>query len=475
MNWPLTGAPYEVQSRALAAARGQRSFAYFMEMGLGKTATVLAEAALLRADGRLDGMIVICPNSLKKTWVEEARKWGAPVCLAETWPNVSPSTIPVFHRLNMSPGTFFLYAVNYEGMITKRGKAWLDEMLKTFRVMLVLDESVHIKNPQAQRTKVLLKAAGLATFRRILSGAPLVQGPQDLWAQMRFIDGFPANKMNYYAFRNHFCVMGGWQGKQVIGKKNENQLTKYLAACAYRAKKDEWTDIPAKIYVTRDVELTPDQERIYGEMKKGFVAMVSEQRVTAPMVITQMLKLQQISSGFLINAEGKAIPIPGRNPKLQAVLDIIEETTGKVLIFTYFRYSARKLHDAIPGSFLILAGEHDGPDHDHGKSPIVQDLVNVFNEVPLHRVMIVQVQTGKYGLTILGGPGDDRCATTIFYENSFSLDSRIQAEDRNHRIGQDQPVVYIDLVASDIDRKAIRALTKKQNVAEAIIDGLRKG
>lgn len=451
-SWPLTVAPYAVQSEALRRTAGQESYALLMEQGTGKTAVTLAEFCNLTITGHVKGLVVICPNSIKRNWINEAVKMGAPLAQMAAWPSKV--------KTRLGP---WMQTMNYEATITERGREYLGSLLRDNPCMLVLDESTQIKNHQAKRTKSLIHLGKFARVKRILTGAPVTQGPQDLWSQFRFLGA--TGDVNFYSFRNRFCVMGGWQGKQVIGPKNEEELNGFLNEWSFRARKQDWLDLPKKIYSVRHIEMTNDQKRSYKTMKEDFMAMVEGEQVDVTMVLTQMLKLQEIGSGFLMDDEGRSIPLPGTNPKLQVVQEILEETVGKTIIFTYFRYSARLLKNTLGVQAAVIVGGMPPGD--------LEIALARFKDDPSCRVLIAQVQSAKYGLTLLGGDDEDRCHTTIFYENSFSLDARIQAEDRNHRIGQDQPVTYIDLIASDIDALAVTALQRKQNVALAVVDGIR--
>jgi SNF2 family DNA or RNA helicase len=459
--WPLAIQPYAVQLEALKRSQGRKHFAYFMEMGLGKTALILAEYVSLVQQGLVDNLLVICPNSLKGVWLDEMDKVGFPPNITRgAWPNT-------MHWLN-SPGTSILIqesviVMNYEACITNNGNLFMTKFLSQSRTMLVIDESTQIKNPRARRTRALIGACKSATYVRLLSGQPIVQGPHDLWSQLRCLNEFSG--LNYYVFRNIFCQMGGFMGKQVMGA-NPGQvatLNGILSRVSFRAKKDEWLDLPKQIYTTRNVTMTKEQEKHYKQMKEFLLTMIANQEIDAQMVVTQMLKLQQISSGFIIDAKHEVHDIPGGNPKLALLDEIMEEASGKTLIFTHFRASTRNVvNHLIKLEPAVIEG---------GMTPEeLRAQRDRFDKETQCRVLVCQVQTGKYGLTLLGGPGEDRCATTVFYENSFSLDSRIQAEARNHRIGQDKPVLYIDLPASDIERVVVRALHKKQDVATAIID-----
>jgi len=467
-DWLLSGKPYSVQSEALKRGAEQISYGFFMEPGTGKTATVLAEFTKLARAGRIVGLVVVCPNSLKDIWLSEADKRELHTAL----PGLRVASWPDYIEGLASP---WLQTINYEAVWTGRGYDWLENALLHAHVGLVLDESIQIKNPQAKRTKVLLSLSHYAArYRRVLSGAPSVQGPQDLWSQLRFIGAWDGT---FWGFRNRFCKMGGYLGKQVIGAQSEPELNALINRVAFRARKVDWLDLPKKIYTERKVTLTPQQQKHIADLEDDFTTMIpllENPDILTPidvqMVLTMMTKIQQIASGFVIIGEvPRPIIEPEKNPRLAILREIIDETPGKIIIFTRFRYSTKMLHDNLgkgrgPYYALKIEGGMARGDLDH--------MMKLFNDDPRFRVIVCQVHSAKYGLTLLGGEGDDRCHTTIFYENDYSLDARIQAEDRNHRIGQDQPVLYIDLLASKLDRHVIEALQRKTDIARAVVDGV---
>lgn len=462
MIWPFSSLkPYDVQREAIKKAAGRTAFAYFMEMGTGKTLTVLAEFVNYHLEGKVSTLIVVCPNSIKSVWAAEATKTGLNFQL-HVWPERLWET----GQVNLD-----VVVINYEAVITMKGSKYVNDLLAKRRCMMVLDESINIKNPQARRTKILIAMSREAGYRRVLSGAPVTQGPQDLWAQLRFLGGLTAT--NFYAFRNHFCRMGGWRGKQVVGAQNEEELNTLVSRVAFRARKDEWLDLPNKIYTERAYELTPEQTKHYKNLTQDLMTEIrkadgTKATVEVQMVISAMQKMAQVCSGFLLTGDHQAIDLTGPNPKLNLLEEILGEVSGKVLIFVVFRHTLAMLMAKLgAGQTAWLQG-----DMRPGETEVQ---VKRFADNPECRYMVAQIQSGKYGHTFLGGPGDDRCATTIFYEHSYSLDNRVQAEDRNHRIGQDRPVVYIDLVGPKVEKAIVRALKMKQNVADAVVDGLRHG
>ena len=451
MNWLLKGEPYEVQAEAIRKAAGRRGFGFFMEMGLGKTATAYAEFANLLESDLVDTMVVVCPQSLKQVWVDEAEEWELGYGV-ETWPK--PREDVPWHVL----------AINYEALIGAGGR-YLDNFmgnpLRDNRVYLVMDESIHVKNPRAKRTKRMIALAAKAEYVRVLSGAPIVQSPLDLWGQMRCIGELKG--VNPYAFRNRFCSMGGYMGKQIVGARNEEELTGIIEDHSFRAKKSNWTNLPEMLFNIRNYKLTGEQSRQYLEMKDQLVLNVKDEVITAPMVITQMMKLQQISSGFVIDEQGSTIELveEKNNPKLKLTSEIVEELDSKVIIFAFYKNSIKMLTELF--DCACITGN---------QSPEVQTAEKLsFNEGS-KKVMVAQLTAGKYGHTLLGTK-EMPCHTSIFFENNYDLDARIQAEARNHRHGQHYPVTYVDLVGTQLDKKIVSALQKKQKMASAIVDAVR--
>jgi SNF2 family DNA or RNA helicase len=461
--WVLKGEPYEVQTVAANRAWMLPGFAYFMEMGLGKTAVVLNEFISLFVKDEVRGLIVVCPMSLKQTWSNEIRNWGLSEKVEVVkWPETpKPKNKP------------FIWIINYEGFAVGRAKAVLaaEEVMKKYRCMFTLDESISIKKHNGKRTINLIALSKFSPFRRILSGAPVSQGPHDLWAQLRFIGAI--NNFNYFAFRNKYCKMGGYRGKQIVGAKNEEALNEMLQPHSFRAKKKDWTDLPPKIHTKRMVGLSKNQEKHYLNMKKdffteikGFSEEVSE--IEAGMVVTQMMKLQQISSGFIINEEGEAIEIGGKIPKTEAIKELLGEIEGKLIVFAFFRHSVNK---------LIKDLDEFNPSWIKGQmtEEELQEQKDKFEHDNTSRVIVCQITSAKYGHTLLGND-IMRCSTVAFFEATYDYDARIQAEDRPHRHGQDAEfVLYVDLISSEIEAAAGDALLRKDNVAKAVVDGVKNG
>lgn len=452
-TWQIKGKPFEAQIEALNRTKHEpHGFAYFMEMGLGKTAVTLAEFVKLKNDGKVDVLVIACPHSLKQNWADEVKFWTEGGLTTSIWPKFEDADVYIFNYEAFSVGG-------------RTGEAALRGLCGKKRVYLALDESTQIKKHNSVRTKSLLGTARMCSYTRILSGAPMVQGPQDIWAQLKFIGAMKG--INFFQFRNRFCLMGGYMGKKIIGANpvSVSELHRILDTCSFRAKKMDWLDIPEKTYFTRTIEMSPQQKRHYKSMLVDFITYVNGQEVDAAMVVTQMGKLQQISSNFVYDEDGVPRDLGGPNRKLNEIKQILDdEIDGKLIVVSYFAHSTQVLLSELEeyGVVGIYGGQ---------SSEEIAAAKEDFNRGDA-RVIVCQESAAKYGHTLLGTE-DMPCCTTVFYENSFSMDDRVQIEDRNHRIGQRFTVNIIDMVCSDIEAKVIKALQQKQDIAEAIIDAIK--
>ena len=461
----LTLAP--VQLEAITRADGRRGFAYYMEMGLGKTLTVLTEFKTLRMCNAVERLVVVCPNSFKGGWADEIEKHQTGL-KAHIYEAKRPLTLATMY-------TYDVLIINYEAVRTKRGLEAVLNFVEDRSAYLALDESIKLKNRLSQQTKAIIGSmykqemrGGITMFFdyiRLLSGKPMSQGPHDLWAQMMAINEMG---MTYYGFQNRYCHLGGWMNKEITGSQNEAELQDKLAKVSFQAKKKDWlTGLPPKVYSIRRHQLGAALQKHYDEMEEEFLTYLQGETVTVAVAIAKYEKLSQIQCGFLINEQGEARQLctPEENPRINLLKDILdEEVSGKVVIV--YRHRA-------VGEYLELCLTNFDDENDNvawirgGMSPgeievekaRFQDNANI---------ILLQAEAGKYGHTLVGTP-DDPCGTMIFFENSYSLDTRAQLEDRIHRIGAvAESCLYLDLSGSDIDERIVRALQRKERMFEAV-------
>lgn len=460
---------FEVQRKAHEAARTSKGtwkagFAYFMEMGLGKTRTILYETHWMFQSNLVDVEIILCPRSLRGTWRGEAEDIGFP------WPVLlmDGSAEQMWKKMTEASarkdGKKVVVVCHYDLVLTRGGD--LIELLlkKELRLKVTLDESTRIKNPKARVGKYLISLANRFAYRRILSGAPAPQGPHDLWGQFKFIGAVDSN---YFSFRNTYCRMGGWMGKQIVGGQNLDILRMRTHEHVFRAKKVDWTDLPEQLSPQpREIEMSPKQREAYLLMMHEFVVEWGDQEITAKMAVTAKTKLAQIGTGFLYNNEGEVVMLfdeGQKNPKVEEMLRVIEETEYKLLIFYHFKPSITLIRDALRRNEIPAVFLPSGLGDDE-----IEKRKAEFNENEDIKVCVMQSSSYKYGHTLLGTEATP-CHTSLFFENNYDLDTRIQCEARNHRHGQRHPVTYIDMSISREDTKVIKALQGKSGLQEALL------
>lgn len=456
-----------VQIAARQAAKGRAGFGYWMEMGLGKTLTALTE--LVDSNTGVTRGVVVCPNSFKSGWKEEIEKHGMDVDY-HLYESGGFYNRHFFDRAFNRPP---IVIVNYEAIRSAQTQAELTAFMQKKPSMIIFDESIQLKKFDALQTKAGIALSKEAKVRRILTGKPTTQGPHDLWGQMRAIGQL--NGRNYYAFRAMFCRMGGHKGKQVIGVQNEDILAEWIEPHVFRATKhDWWADEPEKVPVIREYSLSAEQKRQYKSMEHEFVLWLNDEKaVTIDAAITKYGKLAQIQCGFIIDTDDDSrvheLVAPDANPRINALSQILEEeVVGKTIVVYVHRYSVEILTRALTKyKPAFIKGGMDPQQIEAEKFR--------FNNDPNCRIILVQAVAGKYGHTLVGGPEpNNRCATTIFFENSYSLDTRSQLEDRNHRYGQlADSVLYVDLCGTSMDRNVIRALQRKEGIYQAIMDHIK--
>jgi SNF2 family DNA or RNA helicase len=457
-----------VQIAALDFARGKKGVGFFLEQGLGKTLCALTEFDFLHQKGEVDRMIVVCPNSFKTGWVDEIDKHG----FVFDW--------HIFRSSKKDDAERFLRRAAHNAppvLIVNYDAARMPNVLKALvgwavagRAYLAIDESIQIKGFNSQQTRAIHKLAFHCAYKRLLTGRPQTQGPHDLWGQLRAIDLF--TERNFYAFRGAFCVMGGWNNKEVLSAKNAHVLADIMAPWVFQAKKKDWLpELPRKDFTIRDYAMSTEQLAQYNQMERQFLLEIENGYVTVDVAIAKYAKLAQIQVGFIYDANGYTHELvqPQNNPRLSLLKQLLaEEVEGKVCV-VYKHWATLDL--------LVSALADYDPAWIKGqmKPEEVEDQKVRFNEDPDCRVILLQCDAAKYGHTLLGGPGaDDKCRTMIFFENSYSADTRDQIEDRIHRRGQTgERVLYIDLSGSDLDRRIVKALRRKDAMFRSVFKNLR--
>ena len=452
----------KVQQAALDASEGKPGFGYFMEMGLGKTLVSYHDFLREVDRGEAKRKVVVCPNSFKGGWRDEAEKHSLNIHV-HVYNSGNDSANNEFLRTSFNKPPVLV--VNYEAIRSEKTQDYIARFVAGRPCWITFDESIQMKTHNSAQTRAGIALAKLFKFKRILSGKPITQGPHDLWGQMRAIGHLDGK--NYFSFKTAFCRMGGFKMKQVIGAQNEEILAELIKPHVFRASKTDWTDLPPKLYSQREYELSPDMRRMYKQMENEFVLWLENgDDVSVDAAITKYIKLAQISSGFIITEDGtvEELVAPSANPRISLLKEIIErEVTGKVIVAYHHRHTLGILS-------LIFGDSHPAVIKGGMTEEAIREQKDAFNNDPKCRIMFAQIRASKYGHTLLGGPEpDNRCSTMIFFENTYSLDDRSQVEDRIHRHGQvSDSVLYIDMFGTTLDRRVNAALQRKENIFQAV-------
>ena len=461
--------PYEHQTDALKKCWDKEAFAIFAEMGTGKTKIALDNACILYNKGKIDRLLVVAPKGAYMTWVEQEIPIHIPDYIEKevlAWKlSTSQKYKAQLKSIIKSDFKLKIFVINVEAFSTKRGTN-IAKLFLIGRSMMIVDESTTIKNPKAKRTKSILSLSEEARYRRILTGSPVTQSPMDLWAQMDFLDPYILGQSSYYAFRTRYAVVieataaGGTHRYQKIVKfKNLKELGERVSPHSYRILKKDCLDLPDKVYSKRFVELSDDQKLAYEGMKANAMAVLQGQSATALNVLTQLIRLHQITCGHMKTDGGDIVEL--KNTRLDELMQILGETAGKVIIWANYIHDILTIEKAIKkeygdGSYCTYYGATKTED----RQQCIYDFQDSKNSC---RFFIGNTQTGGYGITLTAA------STVVYYSNNYDLEKRIQSEDRAHRIGQVNKVAYIDLVAKGtVDEKIIQSLKNKVNIAKEI-------
>ena len=468
MNYKFKTKPYEHQLKALEMSWNREVFAYFMEMGTGKSKVLLDNIAMLYDAGKIDAVLIIAPKGVYKNWYDSE----IPIHMVNhiqrkmvLWQAVinqkQQQKLDTLFKLETD---LHILIMNVEAFSTKKGLDFASKFLLSHKALVAVDESTTIKNPGAMRTKNILRLSNMSKYRRILTGSPVTKSPLDLYTQCLFLDPYLLDFSSYYAFRNRYAEMrtanfGGRSIQIVAGYKNLPELAKTLKPFSYRILKDDCLDLPPKTFMKRVIQLTPEQKKVYAQMKSMALAEMNGKMITTVNVITQLMRLQQITCGHFKADDGSMQEI--KNNRITELMDLLEEVEGKAIIWAHWRHDiatiVKEIEKEYPGSVMTYYGDTTSDD----RQKAIKEIQNPESKV---RFLVGTPQTGGYGITLTGA------STMIYYSNGYDLEKRLQSEARIDRIGQEKPMTYIDILAEDtIDEKIVKALRKKVNIATEVM------
>jgi len=460
--------PYAHQLKALEMSWNKEVFAYFMEMGTGKSKVLLDNISMLYDKGKIDGALIIAPKGVYKNWLEseipehlvkhiqkKAVLWQA---------LINKKQQAKLDTLFKPEVDLHILIMNVEAFSTKKGLDFAAKFLSCHNALVAIDESTTIKNPGAQRTKNILRLSKLSKYRRILTGSPVTKSPLDLYTQCEFLDPWLLDHNSYYSFRTRYALMktanfNGRSVQLVVGYKNLAELSEKLKPFSYRVLKDDCLDLPPKTFMKRIIQLSPEQKRLYEQMKSMALAELNGKMLTTFNAVTQIMRLQQITCGHFKADDGSMQEI--KNNRITELLNVLDEVEGKAIIWAHWRHDiatiVREIEKEYPGSVMTYYGDTTTED----RQKAIRAIQNPESKI---RFLVGTPQTGGYGITLTGA------STMIYYSNGYDLEKRQQSEARIDRIGQKKPMTYIDILAEDtVDEKIVKALRKKVNIATQVM------
>lgn len=479
--------PYAHQRAALEKGCFMESFAYLMEMGTGKSKVTIDNAYQLFKKGLIDSVFVLAPKGVFMKWLKQEFPKHLPHDVATNtylWSSSSTKKNQYAQQSIITSkhcdDTIKVVSMNIEAFSGKRNTRAMDfsaKFLRANKTLLVLDESTVIKHHKAERTKQVTDISSYAKYRRILTGSPVTDSPMDLYAQFNFLDWRILNQTSFYAFRSRYAVIEKINlrpitdprtGKilkqpsypKVVAYRRTEELAQKIAPWSYRVTKEDCLDLPPKVYETVEVELTPQQKKMYAEMKELAVIEIAEKGLSSAMIaITQMLRLHQIVCGHVKMDTGELVDIPCN--RLSALMGVLEEAQGKVVIWANYiediQAIAREIASVYGQESLALYYGAVSKEQRQRGNDLFQDPKSKV------RFFVGNTQTGGMGIDLFASH------TVVYYSNNFKLEDRLQSEDRCHRIGQTNKVTYIDLVApGTVDEKILKALRDKMDIAQQI-------
>jgi SNF2 family DNA or RNA helicase len=461
--------PYKHQLEEFENKKDTLAYALFWEQGTGKTKEILDQVQYLAEKGEIDSLLIVAPNMIHINWIKEE----IPTHLGlenyvthyyESSKAANKSHIAACEAL-LKTKDFAILAMSYDAFITVKGKDFAKKFLTKKKCMYILDESTRIKTPGSKRTKTIVASGRYAKYKRILTGTPVTQGPFDVYAPIKFLDEtfWKRNGLaSYSCFKNYFGLFEqkinrgtNRSYELLLGYQRLDEMNEILKPITSRVVKSEVLDLPEKTYTKRFFEMTKEQIAMYKAMRDEFIVFIGQNDVIeAPLALTRILKLHQITCGYIPDENNTFHQISEVNPRLEAFKEVIEDITTPTIIWCRFKKDIELIESVIGDRMVRFDGSVDNDQR--------QENLKLFKSGE-KQFFVSTTEVGGTGLTL------NEAKTVIYYTNNYKLENRLQSEDRCHRVGQNDTVLYIDIIAQNtIDEHIVKALRKKLDISRII-------
>jgi SNF2 family DNA or RNA helicase len=436
------------QEEAFEKLRKLKAGALFMEQGTGKTRTTL-ELVRKRLDaGKADVVLWLCPCSVKKNLKED-----------------------IIYHCGEMPENLVIRGIESLSS-SDRLYLMLLKLVNTHKVFLVVDESSLTKNPDAIRTERIISLADKCRYRLILNGTPISRNEADLYSQFYILDWRILGYRSYWSFAaNHleFRTIRLPNGREITDRSridrvlNIDYLTEKIAPYTYQIRKDECLKLPQKIYHAEIFRMTAEQDEEYDRVEQEFLAQVDEMK--SETIYRLFTACQHVSSGRRITSDpekrmetASIFQDPRDNPRIQALLGLASSLGGeKAIIFCKYQHEVSDILTLLPDG-VEFTGRISQVERQRNREAFRRDA----------QFLVANKTCGAFGLNL------QFCHNVIFYNNDFNLATRLQAEDRVHRLGQDHDVHVYDIICPDsIDGFISDCLNRKANMAETFKERIK--
>lgn len=465
--------PMEHQRKMLDKAWNLDAIAWFAKMGTGKTFAAVHLACARFKAGLIDSVVIVCPSTLRNTWRKELEKY-ATVDYDFRIHETKSKSLQEFYD-DHPKNRLQILAVSVEGLGVSQ--TLYDSVCGFFpyrSVMLICDESSRIKNPSAKRTERTIEFRDASKYRIILNGTPIALGIQDLWSQYELLDPNIIGSGDYWSYKSRYLTMGGFEGKQIVGVQNIEELMRLIEPYTVEVGKDV-LNLPPKLMTVRYVTATTEQKQLLKEIKLGFGLNEHSAVIKIENVLERVLRWRQVVGGWLprldpLTEETVLEPLK-ENPKMDLLLDTIADNFAgsKFIIWSTFVHEIEFIADKLAEQYGPQSVEKYYGKTEKDRRSAIEDR---YCNDPSLRFFVGNPATAGLGLTLVSDLND----TLIYYSGTNAYIDRAQSEDRAHRIGQNSSVTIVDLVMEKtVDELIVASINEKMNVETYIMRRLALG
>lgn len=478
--------PYQQKTRGYAhqeaefqKSKHRKVYAFWWEMGTGKSKPIVDTIGELYCQQQIDGAVIFSDKGAYLNWYSELEKHlssSIPRRVAHWSSSAKAKEVDARRELiGARDNCLDVLLVNIEALISDKCVDFIRDFIAGHYCLMAIDEATSIKNPKSQRTKIATKLGRACDYRRVLTGTPITQSPLDMYSMCDFLEsellGFPT----FTSFRAYYATMirmnlgpGRPSFDKIVGYRNLNHLTESLRPFSSRILKSECLDLPDKVYEIRQVELSDSQQKAYASLKQTAILQLEQGLLTSTSALTTINKLQQICCGHVKIDDKQTIDLDSN--RVPVLLDLLDELSDhKVVIWCAFQRDVELITWAIREKY----GMERGCVHYYGKTTdeMRRHAIHSFVNNPAVRYFVGTQATGGKGIDGL----QSSCSYAIYYSNPYSLEDRLQSEDRLHRIGQNNKVTCIDLISpGTVDERVLAALKTKKDLSHEVLDRFRE-